>query len=92
MPDKTNFDRFVEDLERRDPMFRDRVEQAKRDMFGDDDEDGLAGVRGGRNTVSDKSVCARCKHSRHAHSHYRNGTDCSICSCPRYRRKKWWKK
>lgn len=27
----------------------------------------------------------RCDHLRYAHRHYRPGTDCSLCSCDRYR-------
>lgn len=34
-----SFDRFVEGLEQRDPTMRERVEEAKRDMFGDDGPD-----------------------------------------------------
>ena len=29
--------------------------------------------------------CA-CGHSKTAHKHYRTGTDCSLCDCPRFRR------
>jgi hypothetical protein len=25
-----------------------------------------------------------CGHSKQAHQHYRPGTDCAMCSCPRY--------
>lgn len=35
-----------------------------------------------------------CGHPFGAHQHYRQGTDCSQCGCPRFRRKrelrKWW--
>jgi hypothetical protein len=27
----------------------------------------------------------RCGHWRQAHEHYRSGTDCSLCPCPRFR-------
>lgn len=27
-----------------------------------------------------------CLHTRTAHEHYRAGTECSACGCPRYRR------
>jgi hypothetical protein len=29
----------------------------------------------------------RCGHPRAAHEHYRAGTDCAQCDCPRYRAK-----
>ena len=31
----------------------------------------------------------RCRHTRHAHTHHRTGTDCAFCRCTRYRRR-WW--
>ena len=27
----------------------------------------------------------RCGHTREAHSHYRKGSDCALCACPRFR-------
>ncbi len=27
----------------------------------------------------------RCGHVRRAHEHYRNGTDCALCTCQRFR-------
>ena len=27
-----------------------------------------------------------CGHGKEAHQHYRKGTDCALCSCPRYDR------
>jgi hypothetical protein len=27
----------------------------------------------------------RCGHLRDAHEHYRSGTDCALCACPRFR-------
>lgn len=30
-------------------------------------------------------ICS-CGHGRQAHQHYRRGTDCSLCSCPRFHR------
>jgi hypothetical protein len=27
----------------------------------------------------------RCGHGRAAHSHYRGGSDCALCTCPRFR-------
>ncbi len=32
------------------------------------------------------AVCSGCGHARQAHQHYRRGTECSLCSCPRYHR------
>jgi hypothetical protein len=32
-----------------------------------------------------------CGHPREAHEHYRRGTDCSACLCPRYDRGSWWR-
>jgi hypothetical protein len=26
----------------------------------------------------------RCGHTAHAHQHYRAGSDCSLCDCPRW--------
>jgi len=26
-----------------------------------------------------------CGHGEQAHEHYRRGTDCALCSCPRFR-------
>jgi hypothetical protein len=31
-------------------------------------------------------TCSGCGHGKTAHEHYRRGTDCSLCDCPRYRR------
>lgn len=28
----------------------------------------------------------RCQHPADAHEHYRPGTECGMCSCPRYQR------
>jgi hypothetical protein len=25
-----------------------------------------------------------CRHVKQAHEHYRRGTDCALCDCPRY--------
>ncbi len=27
----------------------------------------------------------RCGHAANAHEHYRRGTDCAMCSCPKFR-------
>jgi len=32
-----------------------------------------------------RRICT-CGHSRAAHEHYRQGTDCALCDCPRFRR------
>jgi hypothetical protein len=29
--------------------------------------------------------CRRCRHPRIAHAHYRGGTECARCACPRWR-------
>jgi len=34
--------------------------------------------------------CASCHHTRVAHEHYRAGTECSICMCPRFAAPLWW--
>jgi hypothetical protein len=34
-------------------------------------------------TTTDPCTCA---HAAGAHRHYRAGTDCALCDCPRYRR------
>ena len=31
-----------------------------------------------------------CGHDRQAHRHYRSGSDCALCSCPRWRRPLFW--
>ena len=33
---------------------------------------------------SEVRLCA-CGHEEEAHRHYRVGTDCSLCECPRFR-------
>jgi hypothetical protein len=30
----------------------------------------------------------RCGHGRQAHEHYRRGSDCALCGCGRYRRRR----
>lgn len=32
-----------------------------------------------------RSYRCRCGHLRNAHQHYRKGTDCGLCGCPRFR-------
>lgn len=32
----------------------------------------------------------RCGHDRALHQHHRAGTDCPLCACRRYRRRRWW--
>ncbi len=29
--------------------------------------------------------CSVCGHPRQAHAHYRRGSDCALCDCPRFR-------
>jgi len=31
-----------------------------------------------------------CRHGEGDHRHYRTGSDCSRCTCPAYRRHRWW--
>ncbi|MGN8050887.1 hypothetical protein ACTJKO_14485 [Curtobacterium sp. 22159] len=38
--------------------------------------------------AADPPVCAVCGHAQDAHEHYRPGTDCALCDCPRFRRKR----
>ncbi|WP_203841092.1 hypothetical protein [Winogradskya humida] len=36
-----------------------------------------------------------CGHQHAAHEHYRAGTECTRCgpqSCPRFRRRTWWRR
>jgi hypothetical protein len=34
----------------------------------------------------DGNAVCRCGHRRHAHEHYRSGTECALCpDCPRFR-------
>lgn len=44
--------------------------------------------RGWRNMESGLDLCARssCRHQRLFHVHYRKGTNCSVCGCPKFRR------
>ena len=37
-------------------------------------------------TVAPGPVCRTCGHDRRAHEHYRAGTDCALCDCPRFSR------
>lgn len=37
--------------------------------------------------VVDAESCV-CGHVRDAHEHYRPGTDCALCDCPRFRAKR----
>lgn len=38
-----------------------------------------------RTVVSVDAVTCVCAHGQDAHEHYRPGTDCALCDCPRYR-------
>ena len=35
--------------------------------------------------TTETAVCV-CGHAQDAHEHYRRGTDCALCDCPKYRR------
>jgi hypothetical protein len=36
-------------------------------------------------TTIKRSYRCRCGHLRNAHEHYRPGSDCGLCGCPRFR-------
>ncbi|WP_176491760.1 hypothetical protein [Curtobacterium sp. 'Ferrero'] len=38
-------------------------------------------------TLDDRDTCV-CGHPREAHEHYRRGSDCALCDCPRFRRRR----
>ena len=38
--------------------------------------------------VLDDTVKCVCGHPREAHEHYRPGTDCALCDCPKFRKKR----
>jgi hypothetical protein len=38
-------------------------------------------------SATDAATCA-CGHQREAHEHYRRGSDCALCDCPRFRRRR----
>lgn len=33
-----------------------------------------------------------CGHPHEAHEHYRRGSDCSVCLCPRFDAGSWWRR
>jgi hypothetical protein len=33
---------------------------------------------------ADRIVLCRCGHDRLAHEHYRKGSECALCECPRW--------
>ncbi|SHM24565.1 hypothetical protein SAMN05443668_10198 [Cryptosporangium aurantiacum] len=35
--------------------------------------------------MADRDTQCDCGHAECAHRHYRRGTDCALCDCPRYR-------
>ncbi|WP_420368057.1 hypothetical protein [Curtobacterium sp. L1-20] len=37
--------------------------------------------------VVDAATCV-CGHVQDAHEHYRPGSDCALCDCPKFRRKR----
>ncbi|GAA3337471.1 hypothetical protein GCM10017714_04650 [Curtobacterium pusillum] len=37
--------------------------------------------------VVDTAICV-CGHAQEAHEHYRRGSDCALCDCPKFRRKR----
>jgi hypothetical protein len=36
-------------------------------------------------TPSNQATSCTCGHVRDAHEHYRRGTDCALCECPKFR-------
>lgn len=38
--------------------------------------------------VATETAACVCGHAQDAHEHYRPGTDCALCDCPRYRRQR----
>jgi hypothetical protein len=44
--------------------------------------------------TSAEALCV-CGHAFAAHEHLRRGTECTLCgiaSCPRFRRRRWWRR
>jgi len=37
--------------------------------------------------TADAATCV-CGHRQEAHEHYRPGSDCALCDCPRFRRQR----
>lgn len=37
-----------------------------------------------RRAASDDDMPCGCGHANRAHQHYRKGTDCALCVCPRF--------
>lgn len=54
--------------------------------------DGAAAPTSGPTLVavpaSEDSVTCVCGHQQAAHEHYRPGSDCALCDCPRFRKKR----
>jgi hypothetical protein len=38
--------------------------------------------------LAEASAVCVCGHVQDAHEHYRPGTDCALCDCPKFRRKR----
>jgi hypothetical protein len=38
--------------------------------------------------VAEDSATCVCGHQQAAHEHYRRGSDCALCDCPRFRKKR----
>lgn len=41
-----------------------------------------------RTVLAVDTVTCVCGHAQEAHEHYRRGSDCALCDCPRFRRKR----
>jgi hypothetical protein len=50
------------------------------------EDDGLSPAAEAPLEDAERLPRCRCGHGKSAHSHYRRGTDCSLCDCPRFRR------
>ena len=33
-----------------------------------------------------------CGHREFAHEHYRPGSDCGVCACTLFHRRRWWRR
>ncbi len=52
-----------------------------------DPADSAPALRVGPSRATDTATCA-CGHQQEAHEHYRPGSDCALCDCPRFRRRR----
>jgi len=38
--------------------------------------------------LATETIVCVCGHAQEAHEHYRPGSDCALCDCPRFRRRR----